>query len=401
MVEQEAPHNSNPSQLPGPPIRILLVEDDEDDYLLIRDLLGEIPESKFTLEWVASFDEAIARVQQQQHDVYLIDYRLQEHNGLELLAAVQQQGNDAPVIVMSGRCDRQLDITALRQGAADYLDKAYLQSSLLEHYIRAAIERDRALKKLQHSEHRYRELFEREQRLNEELIRSNAELEDFAYIASHDLQEPLRAVSGFAQLLDAEYRQQLDETATEYLDFIIDGAKRMRALVGDLLAYSRIAQEEIDFVPVACHDAVAEAIENLQSIIQETAARIEYCHLPVVRGHHSMLVQLFQNLLHNSMKFHRLEVRPRVEISARLRDDGYWLLSVADNGIGISEEYHDRIFKIFKRLHTQREFPGTGVGLSLCQKIVKRHGGEIWLSSQVGSGTTFYLTLPSVKSAQI
>lgn len=373
-------------------IKVLLVEDDEDDYVLIRDLLSEVREQHFQLDWVATFEDAIQTIGQQQHDVYLVDYRLGERNGLELLNLIDRQYS-VPVIILSGQGDRQLDIAALRSGAADYLDKTYLHSSLLEHYIRASIERNRALNALQKSEQSYRELFERETQLRQELSRSNAELQEFAYIASHDLQEPLRAVSGYIKLLQTEYISQLDSTAHEYVNLAIDGSKRMRGLIEDLLAYSRVGTSEQILSTVDCHKIVQEVISNLQTSIEESKADIIYRDLPCLTADRTQLVQLFQNLLINAIKFHHPDTSPRIIIQAELTSDNHWLFSLADNGIGIKAEYFERIFKIFKRLHTSREFLGTGVGLALCRKIVERHGGKIWVESQLGEGSIFFFTM--------
>ena len=374
-------------------IKVLLVEDDEDDYILIRDLLNDVPEQQFQLDWVATFTEAVTAIRQQHHDVYLVDYRLGERDGLELLELIDRQ-DDSPVIILSGQGSRELDIAALRSGAADYLDKTYLHSSLLEHYIRSSIERNRAIRALQESEQRYRELFERETQLRRELSRSNSELEDFAYVASHDLQEPLRAISGYTKLLQAEYLSQLDSTAHEYMDFVIDGTKRMQGLIEALLTYSRVNTQEQILSIVDCNSVVQEAITNLQTSIEESRAKIIYRDLPRLTADRSQLVQLFQNLLSNAVKFRRSDTAPQITIQARfLSDERQWLFSLEDNGIGIKPEYYDRIFKIFKRLHTQREFSGTGVGLALCRKIVERHEGKIWVESQLDNGSVFFFTL--------
>lgn len=372
-------------------IKVLLVEDDEDDYILIRDLLSEVREQKFQLDWVATFEDARQTIQQQQHDVYLVDYRLGEHDGLELLKTIDR--DISPVIILSGQGDRELDIAALRSGATDYLDKTDLHSSLLEHYIRASIERDRALKDLQQSEQKYRQLFERENQLRQELSRSNAELQDFAYIASHDLQEPLRAISGYTKLLQVEYAERLDSTAREYMNLAIDGTNRMRGLIEDLLTYSQVNSHEENFTMVDCDRTMGEVMSNLQTSIEESHAQIEYRDLPSVMADRTQIVQLFQNLLSNALKFRRQNVPPQISIEAKLIADEHWLFSFADNGIGIKAEYYDRIFKIFKRLHTSREYAGTGVGLALCRKIVERHGGKIWIQSKLEEGSTFFFTL--------
>ena len=373
-------------------IKVLLVEDDEDDYVLIRDLLDEVREQQFQLDWVATFELALQTIEQQQHDVYLVDYQLGERNGLELLNLIEQRYS-VPVIILSGQGDRELDIAALRSGAADYLDKTYLHSSLLEHFIRASIERNRALNALQKSEQNYRQLFERETQLRQELSRSNAELREFAYIASHDLQEPLRAVSGYIKLLQTEYINQLDSTADEYINLAIDGSRRMRSLIEDLLMYSRVGTSELTLSTIDCHKVVQEVISNLPTLIEESEADIIDQDLPCITADRTQVVQLFQNLLINGIKFRHPDTAPKIVIQAESTDDNFWLFRVSDNGIGISPEYFDRIFKIFRRLHTHNEFAGTGVGLALCRKIVERHGGKIWVESKLGEGSTFFFTM--------
>ncbi|MBU7586368.1 MAG: PAS domain S-box protein [Nostoc sp. TH1S01] len=243
------------------------------------------------------------------------------------------------------------------------------------------------------------------QKLNEELRNSNQELEQFAYIASHDLQEPLRAVTGYSQLLVEEYRDKLDESAQEYIDYIIDGARRMQQLIQDLLAYSRVGTRGRAFTPTDCNAVMREALSNLQVAIAESQAIITYDLLPNLLADKTQLVQLFQNLIGNAIKFRRKDVPPEIQISAVMvegnRDVGeedltqhcVWLFSVQDNSIGIKSQYLERIFEIFRRLHTRREFPGTGIGLAICKKIVERHNGRIWAESQLGVGTTFYFTL--------
>lgn len=228
--------------------------------------------------------------------------------------------------------------------------------------------------------------------LNQELNRSNQELEQFAYVASHDLQEPLRAVTGYTQLLMSEYHDRFDETAQSYADFVIDGAKRMQQLIQDLLTYSRVGTRGKEFTPTDCNSVVQQALRNLQVAIAESQACITVEPLPTLNADPNQLVQLFQNLIGNAIKFHR-DGPARVQIRATRRETDY-LFQVKDTGIGIKSQYLDRIFEVFKRLHTRREYPGTGIGLAICKKIVLRHGGQIWAESQVGIGTTFYFTIP-------
>ncbi|MDQ1565157.1 MAG: hypothetical protein QOF96_37 [Actinomycetota bacterium] len=226
----------------------------------------------------------------------------------------------------------------------------------------------------------------------EELARSNADLEQFAYVASHDLQEPLRKVTSFCQLLQRRYQGQLDERADQYIEFAVDGAKRMQALISDLLAFSRVGRTTEEFVDVDCEDSLDRALRNLEAAIEDAGAEVVRHPLPTVKGDPSLLSALFQNLVGNAIKF-RSDAPPRIEVSAE-QIDGEWSFRVADNGIGIDETYADRVFVIFQRLHAKELYPGTGIGLALCKKIVEFHGGRIWLDTAVGSGTTVCWTLP-------
>lgn len=225
-----------------------------------------------------------------------------------------------------------------------------------------------------------------------ELQRSNSELEQFAYVASHDLQEPLRKVSSFCQLLQRRYGGQLDEKADQYIEFAVDGAKRMQVLINDLLAFSRVGRTGTEPGRVACDAALAAAKANLASQVEQAGAVIESGPLPEVLAQQTLLTAVFQNLLGNALKF-RGERPPRVVVTAE-RDDGNWLFSVADNGIGIEPQYADRVFLIFQRLHDRAAYPGTGIGLAMCRKIVEHFGGRIWLDTTVTEGARFCFLLP-------
>ena len=212
-------------------------------------------------------------------------------------------------------------------------------------------------------------------------------------MVSHDLQEPLRAVGGFVELLQRKYAGQLDAEANTLIEFAVGGAKRMEALIKDLLAYARVGARSREPVPTDAGAAMAQALENLQESIQETGAEITHGELPTVRADPSQLAQLFQNLLGNAMKF-RSEAPPKIRVDARCKG-GDWRFSVSDNGIGIDPKFQDQIFDVFRRLHRREQYDGTGVGLAICKKIVDRHGGQIWVESQPGKGATFHFTLPT------
>jgi PAS domain S-box-containing protein len=231
----------------------------------------------------------------------------------------------------------------------------------------------------------------------EELRRSNAELEQFAYVASHDLQEPLRAVAGMVQLLQQRYGGQLDARADQYITHAVEGANRMQTLINDLLAFSRLGTRRQQFAPTAVADALRAALANLAVAIHETGASVTYADLPTVQADATQLTQLLQNLIGNAIKF-RGDQPPAIHIGAE-RLANAWQISVRDNGIGIDPQYFERIFVVFQRLHTRRAYPGTGIGLALCKKIVERHGGRIWVDSTPGQGTVFSFTLPDRKAS--
>jgi PAS domain S-box-containing protein len=231
------------------------------------------------------------------------------------------------------------------------------------------------------------------------LARSNQELEQFAYVASHDLQEPLRMVSSFTQLLARRYQDQLDQDAKDFIGYAVDGANRMQRLIQDLLEYSRVTTRGQPPIPLDAHDALGLAVNNLQAAIQETGALVSNDELPSVLGDRTQLAQVFQNLIGNAIKFQKPGEPPRVHVSAERSAErpDFRTFKVADNGIGIEPRHYERLFVIFQRLHGKQEYPGTGIGLALCKRIVERHGGMIWLESKAGTGTTFFFTLPSAE----
>jgi signal transduction histidine kinase len=245
------------------------------------------------------------------------------------------------------------------------------------------------------SEARDREMREHENSLRAamaNLERSNRELEQFAYVASHDLQQPLRGISGFAQLLNMRYKEKLGDEASEFITYIVQGVERMYSLINDLLTYSRITTRQKPFQIFDSAAAVEDALVNLKGLIDETGAVIDFDNLPAIYADDTQIMQVFQNLIGNAIKY-RGEGKPLIKISASMNGDE-WVFSIADNGIGFEMEQATRIFEMFQRLHSDSSYEGTGIGLAICKKIIERHGGRIWAESQVGKGSVFYFTIP-------
>lgn len=229
-----------------------------------------------------------------------------------------------------------------------------------------------------------------------ELQRSNEDLQQFAYVCSHDLQEPLRVIANYTQLIAKRYQGSLDDKGNQFFGFIVDATKRMQGLINDLLLYSRVQTRQQEFRDANCTEAVRAALANLKVAVQETGAQVEFGDLPTVKADVLQLTQLFQNLLSNAIKFRSGEA-PRIQIAAT-KEGSNWRFIVRDNGLGLDMKYADRIFVIFQRLHSKEAYPGSGIGLAICKKIVERHGGSIWAESELGKGTTFEFTLPQATS---
>ncbi len=227
----------------------------------------------------------------------------------------------------------------------------------------------------------------------EALARSNQDLEQFAYVASHDLQEPLRMVAGYLQLLSERYRGQLDEKADKFIAYAVDGAERMSGLIRDLLAYSRVSSGGERLCAISAEEALDFAVENLAAAIKDSGAAVRHEPLPMVQADGAQLRQLFQNLVGNAIKFRSPDRKAEIQVSA-IKDADGWLFTVSDNGIGFDQRYQDKMFLIFQRLQSRGKYPGTGIGLAICKRIVERHGGRIWANSTPGQGSTFYFTLP-------
>jgi two-component system NtrC family sensor kinase len=409
----------------------ILAVDDSQTYLahLTALLQGE----GYSIDAVSDPNLALRRLKETAYDLALVDLVMPELDGIEvcrrIVAMRSRLDNPIAVLMLTGR-EAKDDLTrALEAGADDFVGKSSDQAVLkgrirallrrkffqeenqriLEELknkeleaIRARAQSEAALARAANERRRHAESIaiqlrkaKAEQvRVNVELTRSNDELRQFAFIASHDLQEPLRSITSFCNLLKEEYQGRLDAQADNYIERIVNGARRMKALVTDLLTYSRVAQDdEWDFQSVDMHDVVSDALANLQAAILEAGAIVACSAMPTVLGDRVQLVQLLQNLVNNAITYRGAET-PRIQIDAK-KVHGFWEISVSDNGIGVAPEYHQQIFEIFKRLHGRDKYPGTGIGLAVCKKTVQRHGGRITVESQPGQGSVFRFTIPA------
>jgi PAS domain S-box-containing protein len=290
---------------------------------------------------------------------------------------------------MMGAIESMRDITEMRKAE---LELQKYHENLEEQVEERTEELEKTNEKLKSAIAKHEEAEIKMSELVVELKRSNKDLEQFAYVASHDLQEPLRMVSSFTQLIERKYRDKLDEDANEYIWYVVDGAKRMQSLINDLLSYSRVTTKVKDFTKINLNETVDEAIFNLEIAIEENNAIVVVDSLPPIYGDSSQMVQLFQNIIGNAIKY-RSEKIPEIHISAS-EGDQEWIFKIEDNGIGIQPEYNERIFQIFQRLHGSHAYSGTGIGLAICKKIVELHGGSIWVNSKPGEGSIFYFTIP-------
>ena len=418
---------------------ILIVDDTPENLRLLSTMLTH---RGYAPRCVINGQMALRACNSNPPDLILLDIMMPEMNGYEVCQHLKSEPKtrEIPVIFISAKDEVFDKVNAFAVGAVDYISKPFqfeevlarieshltlrnLQKQLKEQNVllqeeitsRLAVEKTlheknqilqqeissrRAVQKALQEQNLLlqQEISNRQHaesallKSNQELARSNAELEQFAYVASHDLQAPLATIASYAQLLEKRYKDQLDSQAIKFIGNIVHGCTRMQTLIDDLLEYSRVGRSQKPFQLIDCNHAVQQAIANLQGAIRDTQTVVTYGELPAVMGDISQLVQLFQNLIGNAIKY-RHDAPPTVHITAGKQEEN-WLFYVSDNGIGIAPQHQERIFQIFQRLHTQREYSGTGIGLAICHKIVERHGGSIWVESESGQGSTFHFTLP-------
>ena len=373
---------------PTAKVNILLVDDNPGKLLTLETILTGLGQN---LVKARSAQEALWQLMRQEFAVLLLDVQMPDMDGFELAALIRghQRYAHIPIIFISAVNRSEMHIfKGYALGAVDYLD------TLIPEVLRAKVAVFVDLfKKTAEVRQLNAELERRVEERTGELRRSNEELQQFAYVASHDLQEPLRMVTSYVQLLAQRYQGQLDSEAQEFIGYAVEGAQRMKALIDDLLAYSRVNIRERLVVPTDSGAVLQQTLQNLHIQIAESGATVTADPLPTVSTDRMQLGLLWQNLLSNALKF-RGQEPPRVHVSAR-RQGNEWVFSVRDNGIGMEPRHTERIFQMFQRLHTRQEYPGTGIGLAICKKIVERHGGRIWVESEPGQGTTFFFTLPA------
>jgi len=342
-----------------------------------------------------SGEEGIERAEFVRPDLILLDVMMPGLDGFETCRRLKagERTRAIPVIFMTALADTTDKLAGFAAGAVDYVTKplngAEVLARIESHLALYALRRQLAEQNVQ-----LQLEIDRRAQIQEALQRSNTEFEQLAYVASHDMQEPLRKIASYLQLLAQRYQGRLDADADEFIGYAVDGAKRMQALINDLLAFSRVGTKAKPFAPADCNAIVRTALLDLQISIEECGAQIEVGELPTVLGDATQLPLLFRNLLSNAIKFRRDGV-PRIAVRAE-PSGGSWRFAVSDNGIGIGAEYFERIFIIFQRLHGRSRYAGTGIGLAICKKIVERHGGQIEVHSTLGEGSTFAFTLPGV-----
>jgi signal transduction histidine kinase len=407
-------HSPEPVQQDA--VKILLVDDKPENLVALEAVLDGLGQE---LVKAQSGKEALRACLEHDFAAILLDVKMPDMDGFETAAMIRERERscDVPIIFLTALKSEEHLFRGYYMGAVDYLYKPIVpevlrskvavfvdlcrKNRLLKKHAEALEQKNAELERLIaeriKAEDDVRTLnAELEQRVGErtrELSRSNDELRQFAYVASHDLQEPLRTVASYAQLLAKRYRGKLDADADEFIRYMVEGVTRMHTLLNDMLAYSRVTEtKDKVLLPANTEGVLKSATMNLEASIRETSAEVTHDPLPTVLGDEIQLTQVFQNLISNAIKY-RSDDPPRIHISAEQQNE-QWTFSVQDNGMGIDPQYSDRIFGIFKRLHG-RELPGTGMGLAICKRIIERHRGRIWVESGPGKGSIFRFTLPA------
>lgn len=397
---------------------ILIVDDRRENLLALEKTLADVDAEVVK---ASTGERALETTLDREIALAILDVQMPGMDGYELAELLRGDpgSKHIPIIFLTAAFAEEAQIfKGYESGAVDYIVKPY-NPVILVSKVRAFLELDRYQRELQAHRDRLDELVKHRtaqlEKANADLVdeinerirteaqleeavaalkRSNRDLEQFAYVASHDLQEPLRMVASYTELLAKRYEGQLDERADKYIAYAVDGAKRMQRLINDLLTFSRVGTRARPLEPTDCAEVAREVLHGIQRIVEESGARVTVGELPTVMADRTQLGQVLQNLLTNAVKF-RGEQPPDVKLSSR-RLGNQWEISVEDNGIGIDPQFHDRVFVIFQRLHERGKYPGTGIGLSVVKKVVERHGGTIRVDSAAGKGTRISFTVPAV-----
>jgi signal transduction histidine kinase len=396
-------------------VKILLVDDKPENLVALEAVLDGLGQQLIKAQ---SGKEALRACLEHDFAAILLDVKMPDMDGFEAAAMIREreQSKDTPIIFLTALKSEEHLFRGYYMGAVDYLYKPIVPE-VLRSKVAVFVDlcrKNSTLKKnrdaLEQKNHELQqqiaermraeadvrrlnaELERRVEERTKELSRMNEELRQFAYVASHDLQEPLRTVASYAQLLARRYRGKLETDADEFIDYMVGGVTRMHTLLNDMLAYSRVTEStDRPLAPANLNAVLQSALMNLRATIEESQAEVTHQDLPTVNGDEIQLIQVFQNLVGNAIKYKGSDP-PRISITAENATDEC-ILSVQDNGLGIDPQYAERIFGIFKRLHG-RELPGTGMGLAICKRIIERHNGRIWVESEPGKGSTFRFTLP-------
>lgn len=364
-------------------LHVLLIEDSPSDAEIE---IAELRRAGFDVaaDVVDTREQVRERLKKHPYDIILADYSLPNFRGMDALDILRESSLTTPLILVTGALNSETAVECVKQGAMDYV--------LKDNLARLPISVRRALNEVRLRQERASAQEQLTDKV-EELARSNCDLEQFAYVASHDLQEPLRMVAAYTQLLAERYQGKLDSAADRYISYAVEGATRMQALLEDLLAFSRVGRNGSTPAPTDVDAALKDVLRNLALALKEHSVTVTCNPLPTILADHFQVVQLFQNLIGNAIKF-RGRRNPWITISAEQKGRE-WLFSVSDNGIGIAGEHKDLVFKIFQRLHSRSEYPGNGVGLAICKRIVEHNGGRIWVESELGHGSNFRFTFPA------
>jgi two-component system, sensor histidine kinase and response regulator len=367
-----------------PCLNLLIVDDRPEDHELYLSFLKHDHGADYSFFHAYNGEEALRIYHQNKIDCILLDNNMPKMSGVEVLQQLSKDNTVIPAIMLTGEGNEALAVTAMKMGSIDYLSKNVITPTGLQRAVRHAFDRADILRQIEHT--------------RQELQRSNNDLEQFASIVAHDLKAPLRAITQHLQIIEQENKDKLNEDSLVSLHFAVDGAMRMRRLIDALFDYAKFGfrpatPEELDsssLLTVIC--------KNLETEIQDKKAEITHETLPIVLGDPVQIQQLFQNLISNAIKYCRTS--PRIHVYARPADE-LWEFSIRDNGIGIPTEHRQRIFQIFSRLHEPEEYGGIGLGLAICDRVVKNHHGRIWIEDAPGQGSIFHFTLPGIPEATV